>query len=252
VSSYFERRVHDEPPRLSAEWETNAPDWIEWARRPGHDSYWRFHRTAFLELLPSPGRRTLDIGCGEGRVARDLKSVGHTVVGVDASPTLVEAASSADPSIEFVLADAAALPFPDGYADLAVAFMSLQDIDDVPTALEEAARVLEPGGRVCLAIVHPLGSAGKFEGNEPDAPFVVRGSYIDCFHYRDEFARDGLEVVFESEHRPVSWYIEALTGAGFLVERLREIGIPDEAVTDDRHRRWQRLPLFLHVRAVRP
>ena len=130
--------------------------------------------------------------------------------------------------------------------------MSLQDIDDASGAIGEAARVLEPGGRFCLAIVHPIGSAGRFDGNEPDSPFVIRGSYLAPFRYRDLVTRDGYSVTFESEHRPIEWYFDALESAGFLVERLRETPVPDAALTEERQRRWQRLPLFLHVRAVRP
>ena len=70
---------------VRAAWEENAAGFIAWAREPDHDSYWRFHRDAFLGLLPAPGRRTLDLGCGEGRLSRDLKALGHHMVGVDAS-----------------------------------------------------------------------------------------------------------------------------------------------------------------------
>src|SRR5262245_22922754 len=117
--------------RMQEAWEAEAESWIRWARAEGHDSYWRFHRDQFFKVIPPPGRRTLDLGCGEGRLSRDLAAHGHRVVGVDASPTLVRAAKEADPSIEVVLADAASLPFADGFADLAIAFMSPQDIDDL-------------------------------------------------------------------------------------------------------------------------
>jgi SAM-dependent methyltransferase len=246
------RRVVDEPGDLRAVWEQNAREVIGWFRAPKHDSYWRYHREQFFELLPPPGRLTLDIGCGEGRLSRDLKARGHTVVGLDGSPTMVAAAREAEPAIELVLGDATELPFPDAGADLAIAFMSLQDIDDAAAAIREIARVLEPGGRFCFAIVHPFGSAGQFEGDDADSPFVVRGSYLDRFRWRDELDRDGLQVTFESAHRPIGWYFAALESAGFLVERLRERGVPDSALELPRSRRWQRLPLFLHVRAVRP
>jgi ubiquinone/menaquinone biosynthesis C-methylase UbiE len=59
------------------------------------------------------------------------------------------------------LADAAALPLDDASADLAIAFMSLHDIDAMSAAVREIARVLEPGGRLCLASVHPINSAGR-------------------------------------------------------------------------------------------
>jgi SAM-dependent methyltransferase len=247
----FERIVLPEAEPLAEAWERNAAQWIAWARLPGRDSYWRFHRDAFLELVPPPGRLTLDVGCGEGRLSRDLKALGHHVVAVDASPTAVEAARAADPEIDVRLADAARLPLPDGCADVAVAFMSLQDIDDAAGAIREIARVLAPGGRLCMAIVHPINSVGQFDSAEPDSPFTITGAYFEPYRYRDVIERE-VRLVFESWHRPISWYVDALADAGFLVERLREVRVPDEAVDAPRARRWQRLPLFLHVRAVRP
>jgi SAM-dependent methyltransferase len=246
------REIVDDPGDLRAAWEQNATGVIDWFRTPNHDSYWLYHREQFFDLLPSPGRLTLDIGCGEGRLSRDLRAHGHTVVALDGSPTMVAAARQAEPGIEVVLGDAADLPFPDGYADLAIAFMSLQDIDDAARAIREAARVLEPGGRFCFAIVHPFGSAGQFEGDEVDSAFVVRGSYLDRFRWRDELDRDGVQATFESAHRPIGWYFAALESAGLLVDRLRETDIPDGALKLPRSARWQRMPLFLHVRAIKP
>src|SRR3990172_5088936 len=139
---------------LAAGGETTAGGFIAWARKPLHDSYWRHHRDQFLELVPPPGRLTLDVGCGEGRLSRDLKARGHTVIGLDSSPTMIEHARAADGEIEAHVGDAAALPFATGVADLAVAFMSLQDMDDLAGAVAELGRVLERGSRLCLAIVH--------------------------------------------------------------------------------------------------
>jgi SAM-dependent methyltransferase len=237
---------------LSAGWEAEARQWIRWARAPGHDSYWRFHRDQFLGLVPPPGRQTLDIGCGEGRLARDLKARGHRIIAVDRSPSLAAAARESDPSMDVRLADAATLPLDDACADLAVAFMSLQDIDDMPAAIQEAARVLQPGGRFCLAIVHPMNSAGNFEEETADARFVIKGDYLGAFHYAETVERDGLTMTFNSEHRPLQAYFMALEQAGFLVEALREPGLPDHAIVAGSGRRWQRLPYFLHLRALRP
>ncbi|MGH3074119.1 MAG: class I SAM-dependent methyltransferase [Gaiellales bacterium] len=237
---------------LTSAWREHAGGFIAWARTPGHDSYWRFHRDLFFELLPGPGRLSLDLGCGEGRVARDLTALGHSVVGVDAAPAMVEAARAADASFEVHLADAAALPFDDNAFDLVVAFMSLQDISDMEGAVRESARVLEPGGRLCLAIVHPLNSAGLFDGGDADSPFVTEGSYLDRSYYADELRRDGLDITFVSEHRPLQAYADALADAGLLIERLREPPLPEGAVGVARNRRWQRLPLFLHIRALKP
>jgi SAM-dependent methyltransferase len=236
---------------LAAAWDAQAPNFVAWARRPEHDSYWHFHRDVFLDLVPPPGRRTLDLGCGEGRLSRDVKALGHDVVGVDHSPTMLAAGREADAEIETYLADAASLPFADGSFDLVVAFMSLQDIDDFVGAIGEAARVLEPDGKFCMAIVHPLNSAGRFVGDDAASPFTISGSYLEPNYYADEIARDGLELTLVSAHRPIQAYAEAVTAAGLLIDRLREPQVPDHALRKPHGKRWQRLPLFLHLRAVK-
>jgi SAM-dependent methyltransferase len=225
---------------LAAAWEAGAEQWIAWARAPGHDSYWTFNRDAFLALVPPPGRRTLDLGCGEGRLSRDLTGLGHDVVGVDRSRTMLAAARAADPSIEVHECDASALPFADGAFDLVVAFMSLQDIDDLGGALCEAARVLERGGVLCAAIVHPLASAGLWR----DDAFVIDGSYLDESYFRDSVARAGLDLTLTSRHRPLEAYVDAVGDAGFVVERLREPAEPAG--------KWSRVPNFLYLRASKP
>jgi SAM-dependent methyltransferase len=235
---------------LGASWEAHAAEFIAWARKPGHDSYWRFHRDLFFELLPSPGRRTLDLGCGEGRLSRDLKARGHDVVGVDVSPTMLAAAREADSKIETHLADAATLPFVDGSFDCVAAFMSLQDVDDLRGAVREARRVLESGGRFCLAIVHPLNSAGEFAGDAYDSPFVISGSYLDETFYEDNVVRDALEITFVSAHRPLQAYTDEINDVGMQIERLREPALPEAAITRPYARRWQRVPMFLHLRAI--
>lgn len=117
-------------------WDEQAAQWVWWARA-SDDTYWRY-RDAFFALVPQPGERTIEIGCGEGRVSRDLVSRGHRVVGVDSAPALVVAAQKADPRGDYVVADAASLPFPDESFDIAVAYNSLMDIDDIDGAIREA------------------------------------------------------------------------------------------------------------------
>ena len=114
-------RTRLESADLAVAWEEHAPEFIAWARKPGHDSYWQYHRDQFLELVPPPGRRTLDLGCGEGRLSRDLKAIGHDVAAVDLSPTMLAAAKEADTDLEAHLADAADLPFANESFDLVVA-----------------------------------------------------------------------------------------------------------------------------------
>jgi ubiquinone/menaquinone biosynthesis C-methylase UbiE len=230
---------------LRERWEEQAPNWIRWARAPGHDSYWRFHRDAFLASLPRPGRLTLDVGCGEGRVTRDLHALGHRVVGVDGSPAMIAAAREADPEGEYVEADAAELPFEDGSADLVISFMALMDMDDMAVAVRELGRVLEPGGLLVAAVVHPINSAGQFVPRQgvDDAPFVIE-DYLRRRRYTDRLVRNGIEMTFESTHFTLEDYSRALESGGFRIQAIREL-------YDDENPRWRRVPLFLRWTAVR-
>jgi SAM-dependent methyltransferase len=226
-------------------WDEHADEWIRWVRTPGHDSYDRFHRARFLELLPPPGRLTVDVGGGEGRLGRDLTALGHRVVMFDGSPALARACAAHERPVPVGVADVATAPVRTGCADLVVAFMSLQDVDDLDDAVAEIARLLVPGGRLCMAIVHPMNSAGSFEEDEngSESPFVVRASYMSAFCYHDDIERDGLRMTFHSAHRPLGTYARALERSGLVIESLREVTDPSEGS------HWQRIPLFLHLRA---
>jgi SAM-dependent methyltransferase len=228
-------------------WTANAEAWLAWARAPGHDSYEQFHGRRFLELVPAAGRLTVDIGAGEGRLGRDLAAVGHRVVALDSSFTLARACATHPEGVSAAVGDAAAVPLRSGCADLVVAFMSLQDIDDLEAAVFEAARLLDTQGHACIAIVHPLNSAGRFEGKQDDgtAPFVIRGSYQETFRYHDDIERDGLAMSFHSEHRPLQSYSTAFERAGLVIEAIREVTV------DDPSDRWARIPMFLDLRARR-
>ena len=232
-------------------WEREAENWLAWARTPGHDAYWHY-RGAFFALVPPAGRATLEIGCGEGRVARDLAARGHQVTGVDAAPTLLRAAAEAHPDGRYLVADAADLPFEDSSFDLVVAYNSLMDVPDMPGAVREAARVLQPHGSLCACVTHPLADAGRFATADGDAPFVIDGSYLESRRFEERFERDGLEMTFRSWAYPLEAYSRALEAARLRIDALREPAMPaEEAERHPDERVWQRLPMFLMFRAIR-
>src|SRR5438270_716656 len=113
---------------LRGAWDEQAHNWIGWTRNSLDDTFYRFHGDRFFELLPPPGRLTVDLGAGEGRVARALRALGHTVVEVEASARLA-AASIALSGQPVVVGDVSCLPLRSGIADVAIAFMSFQDVD---------------------------------------------------------------------------------------------------------------------------
>jgi SAM-dependent methyltransferase len=226
---------------MQAAWEEAAGNWIRWARSPRHDhAFWRLNLPGLLRMLPPPCE-TVDVGCGEGRFGRELLQRGYRVTGVETSETLARAARDADPPLELCVADAAAMPLPDDRFDLAVASLSLMNMDRLPAVVDEIARVLRPGGRFGISLLHPLASLR--EGG-PDA------SYFDEIRYAETVERGGLRMTFHDTHRPLSAYLGALERAGFVIEALRE-PVPDDAYVADHPEvaRWRRRPPFLHVRA---
>ena len=151
-----------------------------------------------------------------------------------------------------MVADAVALPFPDAVADRAIAFMSLQDVDDLTGAVGELGRVLRPGGILCVAILHPMSTAGEYAGDSIDADFVLMHSYSRPRRFVDQIERDGFTMEFHSMHRPLAAYTEALHDAGFVIDVLRE-PVPDAAAIAEYPRlgRQDRIPWYLHLRATR-
>jgi SAM-dependent methyltransferase len=232
-------------------WDERAEEWARFVRKPGHDEYHEgFNFPAFLELLPPPGRRTLDLGCGEGRVGAELERRGHRVTGIDSSPGMVELARERH---EALVADATELPFEDGSFDLVIAYMSVMNFDDPESAIVEAARVLEPGGRFCSAIVHPIDIAGAFASKDPEAPFVIEGSYFEAGDRIFESDRDGICFTFRDRSLPFERLFRAHEDAGLLVEAVREPSPSEEFVQGSPiAARRRRIPLFLHTRAVKP
>jgi SAM-dependent methyltransferase len=226
---------------LRAAWDENAEDWVRWARSPECDhAFWQLNLPALLALLPRPGEMTVDVGCGEGRLARALKELGHHVVGVESSPALARAATEADPSFEVRVADAVAMPLPNDVADLAIASLSLMNMDDMPSVVGEIARVLRPEGRLCFSVLHPINSWGD-----------AGAGYFETVRYTEEIERDGARMTLHDSHRPLSDYFGALQNAGFLVERVVE-PVPDDAyiAAFPAASPWLERPGFLHVRAL--
>jgi ubiquinone/menaquinone biosynthesis C-methylase UbiE len=228
-------------------WEHEAENWLGWARTPGHDAYWYYRDVFFDRLLPPAGARTLEVGCGEGRVTRDLTARAHNVTAVDISLTLVRHACAASTGSAFAVADGASLPFPSSSFDFAVAYNSLQVVDDVPRTVEEISRTLAPGSPFGVCVTHPTADVGMFLNDEPDSPYVVRPSYFESSWVDDTIERGALTMRFTGWTHSLEDYSRALEQAGMHITAIRE----PQPRTGSRYDRYQRVPMFLFILAVK-
>src|SRR4051794_17165440 len=84
-------------------WEGQADAWIDLTR--SDPDYELFNKPSFLDLVPPPAQLTVDLGCGEGRLTRELLGLGHRVVALDGSATLATTAKAMTPPVTVGLAD---------------------------------------------------------------------------------------------------------------------------------------------------
>ena len=228
-------------------WSRIADEWVAWARTPDHDAFWAY-RESFAEFVGRGSGVALDVGCGEGRISRELKKCGYHVTAVDQVETLIEAAREVESADEYVVASVTKLPFRDASFDLVVAYNMLMDVDDVPAAVKEMRRVLRPTGRLVISIVHPLADHGRFVSNEADSPFVVKGTYFGRQRFEDTVERDGLRMRFAGWMQPLESYALALEQAGFVITSIREPR-PSHNSGPRNMERWTRWPMFLWIKA---
>ena len=123
-----------------------------------------YRRQALMRGGLRPGMQVLDVAVGTGLVAREaltlLKGEGK-VVGVDPSPGMLARARESL-GIETVVATAEALPLPGASFDFVSMGYALRHVEDMTAAFREYARVLRPGGRVCvLEITRPRTRVGR-------------------------------------------------------------------------------------------
>lgn len=175
------------------------------------------------------GKKTIvDIGTGEGQIARVLEAAGSTVFGIDpVGPQVVEATRRGG-GPRYVQAPADALPFATGSIDAAVACLVFEHIDAVDEAIAEVARILKPGGTFMFLLNHPLlqtPGSGWIDDQiiEPPEQYWRIGPYLIEADTVEEVQKD---VFIRFLHRPLSRYINTLADNGLMVGRMFEPAPP--------------------------
>jgi SAM-dependent methyltransferase len=203
-------------------WERNAGWWQE-GFTDGADAEYEEQILPLARECLTGAARVLDVGTGEGQIARLAAREGASlVVGVDPTIAQLQLAHERGGGANYARANADALPVPDGSFDAVVVCLVFEHIADHEPAIAEIARVLEPGGRFAFFLNHPLLQApnsGWIVDHILDEQYWRIGPYLVEDVSMEELAPG---VVLPFVHRPLSQYVNAMAAHGLLVERMEE------------------------------
>lgn len=203
------------------DWETHASWWQE-RFTGGADPEYEEQILPLVDAHLAGARRVLDVGCGEGQVARRVAALGAEVVGVDPAWAQLVVAGRRGGGPRYVRASALALPVRPGACDAVVVCLVLEHVDPLEPAVAEIARVLAPGGHLVLFLNHPLlqtPGSGWVDDHILEEQYWRIGPYLpDDVSYEE--MEPGVRLAFM--HRPLGRYINVMADCGLLVERMEE------------------------------
>lgn len=235
-------------------WETHAKWWIEGFTDGADPEYEE-------QILPLAAEElvgchsVLDVGCGDGQVARLAARIGASqVVGVDPTWNQIRIAAERAGGVQVARATADALPFASGSFDAAVACLVFEHIRRVDAAIAEVSRVLRPGGRFCFFLNHPLlqtPGSGWIDDQILDPPeqYWRIGPYLVEEESIEEVEKD---VFIPFIHRPLGRYVNALIDNGLSIERMAEPAPPPGFLRRAaEYEAASTIPRLLYLRAVK-
>jgi SAM-dependent methyltransferase len=206
-------------------WDVNA-EWWQREFTAGADPEYEEQILPIVEQHLADAVCVLDVGCGEGQVARRLAARGASVVGVDPTTAQLVTARERAGGPSYTLACAEQLPCRTGAFDGVVMCLVLEHLDPFEPAIREIARVLRPGGTFLLLLNHPLLQApgsGWIDDQILDEQYWRVGAYLRDVVDMEELA---LGVRLPFVHRPLSRYVHALGDAGLFIDDMEEPAPP--------------------------
>ena len=210
-------------------WEKHA-DWWQQEFTDGVDAEYEDQIIPLALDLLSDRDRVLDIGTGEGQIARNLSAAGVAqVVGVDPTASQIHEALARAGGPAYLRSNADGLPFADASFDGALACLVYEHIEGMEAALAETVRVLRSGGRFVLMLNHPLlqtPGSGWIDDQWLDPPerYWRIGPYLQEATTVEEVQKD---VYIPFVHRPLSRYLNAIVDAGLGFSRMIEPAPPE-------------------------
>ena len=147
-------------------------------------------------------RKVVEVGCGTGRNTTWLSERASQIVGLDFSEAMLARARSRvnDPRVSFLRQDVRTTwPLADASADVVIAMLILEHVEDLAPVFAEAARVLNTGGQFFLCELHPMrqltGGQAQFSNSR-----TGERQLVDAFlHDVSDYVNTGLSSGFELE-----------------------------------------------------
>lgn len=159
VRQHRARPEREVAPAAETAWEPQAGWYDQRQGERGDDFHSQLVLPAVLRQLQArPGQRVLDVCCGQGVLGRHLAEAGMEVVGIDASPSLIEAARArAGHRERYVVGDARTLDavLPGQRFDHAAVVLAIQDLDPIEPVFAGLRALVKPGGRIVMVLTHP-------------------------------------------------------------------------------------------------
>lgn len=208
-------------------WESHACWWQEQFTEGVDPEYVEQILPLIASHLPESGL-LVDVGCGEGQVARVATTAGMDVVGIDPAHNQVSVATQRAGGPSYAQGSATAMGLGSAVADMAIACLVFEHIPDVDAALAEVARILKPGGEFLFLLNHPLlqtPGSGWIDDQMIDPPELYWrvGPYLEEADVVEEVEKD---VFIRFFHRPLSRYLNAAIGLGLQLELMVEPSPP--------------------------
>lgn len=192
------------------------------------------HPELLALVQPTPGKRIIDYGCGEGKLLAELAQQGANVEGFDISEAMVkEARKRIGTNGTATRITSGKIPLPDASVAAAVSnlvLMMVPTTKELETIFEELQRILNPQGTLTYCITHPAFIDKKFT--------TYRNIFKEKRNYNQEGQpyqfvlrkKDGTEITDESfidYHHTLETYLNILTKTGFRLREIKEVQIPE-------------------------
>ena len=216
----------------------------------------------FKMLELKPGRRILDLACGQGVFSRFLLGKKMKPEGLDSSEELLRMARSRSAkSILYHLGNAGDSKLLDGRQfDGIACLLAVQNMEEIEPVFRNVARWLKPGGKFVMVLTHPCFRIPRQTHWGWDEDKKTEYRRVD--RYANEMKIPILTPPFVDKinftmtfHRPLQNYFSALLKAGLCVDSLEEWMSNKESAPGKRSRGENRarkeVPLFMAIRVVR-